>query len=109
LLVGSRPDSSVSKSPVHASSPVQASAFLHCQQSLVLTFSRSPFAIAPSASAPSLEAVSVPFGCFSRAGQNVDVAVKVDSDTKEYSSTLNFSEVGLDIFAASSLGCGCVG
>jgi hypothetical protein len=53
--------------------------------------------------------VSVPFGRSLGAGQNVGVAVKVDSVSEGFSLALDFSEVGLDSFGVSSFGAAVLG
>jgi len=106
-------DSSATKSSMHATSPVQASAFqimsLPAISGLVSTFSGSLSVIASSASTSPPEVMSVPFGCSPGVGQNVGVAVKVDSDYEGFSPTLDFSEVGSDSFSVSYLGAATLG
>jgi len=113
LPAGSRPDSSAPESSMHASSPLKAFAFPGMSLSEisgpVSACFGSPSAIASSASAPPLEAVGVPFGCSSGAGQNVDAAVKVDSDSDGFSPALDFSKVRSDSFDVSSLGAAVLG
>jgi hypothetical protein len=83
---------------MHASSLMQAYAFpsmsLPAISGLVSAFFGSPSAIASSASG---------------VGQNVGVAVKVDSETEGFSSVLDFSEVGLDSLSVPSLGVAVLG